>query len=62
MAGGRAEKSPVCEKKYKIALNFLVTEATDLKTIDLKIPRKMYVETCVPLYYLFKTKNIFFIF
>ena len=29
----RAEKSPVCEKKSKIAHNLFMTKATDLKTI-----------------------------
>jgi len=36
--GYRAVKSPVCVKKSKMALNFFVTKATDLKIIFLKIP------------------------
>ena len=42
-------KSLVCKKKSKIAHNFFMTKATDLKTIILKSPRKMDVETCVTL-------------
>ena len=52
--GYRAVKSSVCVKrKSKIAHNFLMTKATDLKTIFLKSPWKMDVETCVTLWYLF---------
>ena len=47
--GYRAVKSPECVKKYKIAHNFFMTKATDLKTIFLKSPCKMDVETCVTL-------------
>ena len=36
----KAEKSSVCEKKSKIAHNFFVTKATDLKTIFLKTLQK----------------------
>ena len=62
--GYRAVKSPECvKKKSKIAHNFFRTKATDLKTIFLKSPWKMNVETCVTLWHLIKTtKNIFNIF
>jgi len=56
----RAEKSPVCEKKSKIAHNFFVTKSTDLKTMFLKSPWKMHAETCVTFWYLFKTNKCFF--
>jgi len=36
--GYRAVKSQVCVKKSKMAINFFVTKATDLKIIFLKIP------------------------
>ena len=36
-----------------------MTNATDLKTIFLKSPRKIHVETCVTLWYLFKTKKCY---
>jgi len=58
--GYRAEKIQVFGKKSKIAHNFFVTKATYLKTIFLKSPWKMDIETCVPYSYLLKTKkNIF---
>ena len=61
--GYRAVKSPGGVKKFKIAHDFLMTKATDLKTICLKSPWKMDVETCVTLWYLIKTtKNIFDLF
>ena len=60
--GQRAGKRPVSEKKSKIADNFFVTKASDLKTLFLKSPGKMHVETCVTLRYLFKTKKYFFSF
>ena len=47
--GYRAVKSPECVKKSSIAHNFFMTKATDLKTIFLKSPRKMGVETYVTL-------------
>ena len=56
------KKSPVCEKKTKIAHNFFVTKAADLKTICLKSPWKMHEETCVTVWDLFKTKKYFFSF
>ena len=43
--GYRAVKSPECvKKKSKIAHNFFMTKATDLKTIFLKSPWKMGVD------------------
>ena len=52
--GYRTVKSPECVKiKSKIAHIFFRTKATDLKTIFLKSPCKMGVETCVTLWYLF---------
>ena len=37
-----------------------MTKATDLKTIFLKSPWKMGVETCITLWYLFKTNKKYF--
>ena len=51
------EKKSVLQKKSKIAHNFFVTKAADLKTIFLKSPFKMHVDTYVTLWYLFKTKQ-----
>jgi len=57
------KKSSLRKKKIKIAHNFFMTKVTDLKTIFLKIPWKMYVETWATLWYFFKqNKNIFHIF
>ena len=57
--GYRAVKSPICVKKSQIDHNFFVTKATDLKSLFLKSPWKMDVETRVTLWYLFKTKKYF---
>ena len=58
--GYRVEKkSGLWKKKSKIAHHFFVTKATDLKTIFLKSPWNMHVETCVTLWDLFKTKIFF---
>ena len=37
-----------------------MTKATDLKAIFLKSSREMDVEICVTLWYMFKTKKVFF--
>ena len=59
----RAVKSPVyVKKKYKIAHNFFVTKATDLKALFVRSPWKTNVETYVTLWYLSKKKSYFFTF
>ena len=60
MVGYSEKKVRSSKKKSKIAHNIFLPKATYHKTIFLKSPCKMDIETYVTLLNLFKTKIIFF--